>query len=112
MIFYSKRFLNGHAGTVKIFLIPVIIIDPAYKDDEGLLAHEQTHVDQAWRCIFPPIHALRYNLDKDYRLKCEVEAYRKQLEYSPNSVLHFANYLATRYGLDVTVEHALSLLQE
>lgn len=108
--FYSTRFLNGHAGTVKVFFIPIIFIDPRYKDDQGLLAHEQCHVRQAWRNVFPPIHALRYTFSKAYRLKCEVEAYKKQLEYNPTAAPHFANYLATRYDLDITPEKALELL--
>jgi hypothetical protein len=110
MIFYTTRFLNGHAGTVKVFLIPFVFIDPRYKGDEGLLAHEKCHVRQAWRNIFPPIHALRYALSDKYKLACEVEAYKVQMTYNPQAAEQFAYFIATRYGLGITQEKALELL--
>ena len=113
LIFYTTRFLNGHAGTVKVFLIPVIFIDPKYKDDVGLYEHEYTHVKQAFRNIIPLIHTLRYKLSKSYRLKCEVEAYKTQLDYyADDRSLLFASFIANDYGLSVPVKDALSLLQE
>ena len=108
---YTTRFLDGHKGMVKVFLIPFIFIHPDAKGDEGLLAHEQTHVRQAWRNIFPPIFALRYQLDKGYRLRCEVEAFRVQLKHSPGSERHFAKYIAEKYDLDITQAEALELLK-
>jgi hypothetical protein len=108
---YTTRFLNGHAGTVKVFLIPFIFIHPDAKGDDGLLAHEQTHVRQAWRNIFPPIFALRYTFDKGYRLKCEVEAYRVQLKYNPGNEAMFAKFIAEKYGLDITQAEAMEILK-
>lgn len=50
-----------------------------HKDDVGLLEHEKIHVWQFWRTL--GFHGLLYKFSKRYRLKAEVEAYRKQLEY-------------------------------
>ncbi len=91
-------------------MLPVILIRPKYKDDLGLLEHEKVHVKQAWRNVFPPIHAIRYSLDKSYRLDCEIEAYRKQLEHSPGNELLFASFISTDYALDISVEESLRLL--
>jgi hypothetical protein len=107
---YTTRFLNGHAGCTRVLLIPFIFIDPQYKGDAGLLAHEQVHVRQAWRNIFPPIHALRYALSDKYKLACEVEAYKVQLQYNPHAAEQFANFIATRYDLNITQQEALERL--
>ena len=58
---------------------PIIRIRPAYKGDEGLKQHEICHVHQWWRTL--GLHSLLYLVSKRYRLRAEVEAYRKQLEY-------------------------------
>ena len=53
------------------------------------LAHEQVHVAQFWRSlgIFPLLSLFIPSL----RLKFEVEAYRKQLEFNPGAALAFAS---------------------
>ena len=113
MIFYSDFCVPKNAGgCVRVLLIPIIFIRPKYKDDKGLIEHEKVHVRQAWRNIFPPIHTLRYKLDKDYRLKCEVEAYKEQLDHYPDDrSLLFASFIANDYGLNVSVSEALELLR-
>ena len=111
MIFYTDRFVPDHAaGCMRVWLIPIIFIRPAYKGDAGLLAHEQVHVAQAWRYVFPPIHSLRYKWSPEYRLMCEVEAYRKQLEFSPQHKLLYATFIVNDYGLNVSFDEVLELL--
>ena len=111
LTFHTTRFIpQGSAGCVRVFLVPVIFIRPEYKNDKGLYAHELTHVKQAWRSIFPPIYAIRYLMDKSYRLKCEVEAYKKQLEFNPERRLTYAKFIAERYDLNISMTEAANLL--
>lgn len=60
---------------------PVVRIRRGKEGDEGLKQHEICHVHQWWRTL--SLHSLLYLVSKRYRLRAEVEAYRKQLEY-PN----------------------------
>jgi hypothetical protein len=109
-IIETYKFLNGHQASTKIWLIPIILIAPAYRDNKGLIAHEMEHAKRAWKHIFPPIYALRYALSKSFRLAEEVHCYKVQLTYSPGYEWHYAGFIATRYGLDITQEEALKLL--
>jgi hypothetical protein len=108
-IIYTDRIKTGSAGRTNTF---VIRIRPAYKDDIGLLEHEKIHVSQFWRSF--GIHGFWYLLSKSYRLDCEVEAYKKQLEYAEDREENrrwFANRISTKYGLDITEEDACKLLE-
>ena len=110
--FYTDKFVrSGSAGVMRVFLLPCIFIRPANKGDEGLLAHELVHVKQAWGNIFPPIWQIRYNLSKSYRLKCEVEAYRVQLQHNPDKLDLYAWFIANEYNLDITAQAAAELLK-
>ena len=111
-IIETYRFLDGHAARMKVWLIPVIFIAPAYRDDKGLIAHEMEHAKRAWRHIFPPLYALRTMFSKKFRLAEEVHCYKVQLTYSPGYERHYAGFIATRYDLDITQEEALKLLVE
>ena len=121
MIFYTNLFIpKGSAGCVLTLLVfTVVLIRPEYRGDKGLLAHELMHVEQSWYNIIPAIHGLRYRFDKEYRLECEVEAYKEQL--AVNKITNFkdgydyselyALFISRDYGLDITVEDALTLLK-
>lgn len=105
--FYTNRFIPAeHAACARGF---VIFIRPEYKDDKGLLAHEMEHVYQ-W-CATIGLHSFFYLLSKQYRLWAEVEAYKEQLKYSPGNELRFAEFIADKYGLNVSAEEALELLK-
>ena len=87
---------------------PVILLRPRVKGDAGLLAHEQVHVAQFWRTLgIGPLLSL---FIPSLRLKYEVEAYRKQLEFNPGSAELYASFIATKYGLSISVTDALKLL--
>jgi len=101
----SNFWLRGHQGN---HFGPIIFIHPDYRDDIGLYEHEKTHVRQFWRYL--GLNEILYQFFGDFRLKMEVEAYRKQLEFSPGRELVFAGFIATRYELDITVAAALELL--
>jgi hypothetical protein len=105
-VFYSKLVPPSAAGWAPG---PFVIIRPEYKEDAGLLAHELVHVEQFWRR--PYTHIPMYLASKAYRLACEVEAYKVQLEYNPRQIHTFARFLATSYMLGITEEDALRHLQ-
>lgn len=108
MIFYTDRFVpEGSAGCARG---PLIFIRPACMHDMGLLEHERVHVRQWLRTV--GLHSILYLVSKEYRLKTEVEAYRKQAQYYTDDRRPlFASYIANDYGLTVTEEEALRLLQ-
>lgn len=90
-----------------------IFVRPEFKENYALIEHEKVHVKQFWKSF--GLHPFRYNLSKDYRLKCEVEAYKRQLEYlnfDQASKVYFAKYLAENYGLDISFDEAYALLGE
>lgn len=75
---------------------PVVFIKPKYRDDDGLRAHELTHVWQWWLTL--GLHPLLYAFCKPYRLWAEVMAYREQMRYQD------------RHGNRITAEQAAGLL--
>lgn len=90
---------------------PIIRIATKYKDDAGIYQHELLHVKQ-WFCLLI-LHNLLYLFVPEYKLWAEVQAYKKQLKYYPDDRSKlFAEFIATRYGLDITKENALKLLRE
>lgn len=106
MIFYTNRFVPETSAACTRG--PLIFIRPEYKNDIGLLEHEKTHVRQWYRtCGF---HSIIYPLSQLYRLKAELEAYKCQLNYSPNNVDLFAEYISTDYGINITKSEAKKLL--
>ena len=112
MIFYQKWGVSpGAKATTRGF---VIFIDPAFKDDPGLIPHEQVHVDQFLRTF--GLHVFLYRFNKAYRFKSEVEAYRAQLtcypanEY-PQRLDDYAEYLVAHYGLGITKEQAINAIK-
>ena len=110
LTFYTDRFIKkGSAGCARG---PLIFIRPKYRDDRGLLEHEKVHVHQFWtRGLI--VHSLRYLFSKAYKLNAEVEAYREQAQWYPDDRLpKFASIIATKYGLKITEESALTLLRE
>jgi hypothetical protein len=112
MIFFTDALVpDGFEGYA---FGPLAFIRPRRRDDAGLIAHEETHVEQFWR--LPIIHSIRYRWDADYRLACELEAYRVQLTHSladwrQADAALFAEFIATKYDLEITAEAALALLE-
>ncbi len=93
-----------------------IVIQPQYKCDCGILEHELQHVRQWYRGgLF--IHTLRYGKSIKYRLKCEIEAYLKQMKYSKCDGSFLTMERAAecltwdRYGFDLTKEEILAILK-
>lgn len=106
-VIYTDRIIPKRFAAYTIG--PVILIRPRYLRDRGLLEHELVHVWQFWRTLC--LHGIANLLSCKYRFKCEVEAYREQMRWSPaNSAPVFAQFLVDKYGLKVTHEEALAAL--
>ena len=105
MILFSDCMPERFAGYT---IGPIALIRPAYRNDIGLIAHEQCHIDQFWRNPFKVILATWI---KDWKLELDVEAYKVQLEHSPGNELRFATFIAEKYDLDITQAEALELLK-
>ena len=106
---YTDNMDENFAGITRAF---VISIRPKYKDDKGLLEHEKTHVRQWYKTL--GLHGLLYAFWRTYRLNCELEAYKEQMQYAPDlkvAVDKFADFLANKYGLDITIDRAVYLLR-
>jgi hypothetical protein len=89
---------------------PVIRLRPKYKDDPGILAHELVHVRQWYLTL--TLHSLLHLLVPRYKLWSEVQAYREQAKhYAEDRRPQFAEFLASRYGLDITASQALERLK-
>lgn len=98
LVIYTERLPEGFGGCANAMIVR---IRPKYEGDEGLLQHELTHVKQAYRLLIL-FHALLYLFCDSYRLRAEVEAYRKQLEYSTYKAFDaglFAGFICDRYAL-------------
>lgn len=108
---YTDKMPEWKAGYSKAWFIR---IRPAYKDDLGLLAHEEEHVRQWWVTL--GISSILYLLSRRYRLWAEVKAYKEQLRWYPaadhqdEARRAFAIRLANHYGLDITIGEAFEVL--
>ncbi|MDP6651428.1 MAG: hypothetical protein QGF90_04870 [Gammaproteobacteria bacterium] len=95
----------AHAGEAVVFGPWCWIkIHPDHHGDEGLLVHEQTHIDQHWRTWW--CHSLMYWWSAEYRLTAECEAYARQYhtyDLPPHDLAEiFIDYLMGWYGLQMT----------
>jgi len=93
-----ERFAGYH-------IVDIVLIRPQYKDDEGLIQHELTHVKQNLRTLF--WSGIKHYWDKNHRLNRECEAYAVQLQYVPDEdyevmKTRFVNYMYTKYDLGMS----------
>lgn len=105
LVFYTNKFIPTKFAAITRG--PVIWIRPEYKEDIGLLHHELTHRKQ-WVTTLG-FHSFAYLICRHYRLKSEVEAYKKQIEFGMSKELA-AEFLSSKYNLKITKEDALKLL--
>lgn len=89
------------AGRMRIFILPYIEIEKAYKDDHGLHLHELQHVEDFYSDF--PKYYWDYKNDARARLIYECRAYAKQYNYEPTSANYetFFAYLCDCYDLDM-----------
>ena len=93
-----ERFAGYH-------IVDIVLIRPDYKDDEGLIQHELTHVKQNLRTLF--WSGIKQYWDKNHKLNRECEAYAIQLQYVPDEdyevmKTRFVNYMYTKYNLGMS----------
>lgn len=109
LVVYTDRISVNSAGCANAMIVRIL---PRCVSDEGLLQHQLTHVRQSYRLLLL-IHALLYRFSRCYRLDAEVEAYRKQLEYSVNrdaDIVFFAIMIRTKYDLPAVYPSAAEAL--
>lgn len=112
-LFVTSFGVSANAGAATIG--PFVFIRPSKtfptipkNRAEGLREHELVHVRQFYKtCGF---NGVRYLFSKKWRLKYEIEAYREQLKYVPESLETFVSYLIVRYRLNVTDDEVRALL--
>ena len=107
LTFYTDRFIPSTArGCCRGFMI---FIRPQYREDRGLLEHEKVHRRQWLRTL--SLHSWLYLFVPEYKLACEVEAYKEQAQWYPDDRLpKFAGFISRNYGLKITEEDSLKLL--
>ena len=106
LIFYVDTLPSGFGGMAHG---PIIRILERLRGDEGIRQHELVHVRQ-WFFTFGLLPILYYFIPR-FKLWCEVQAYRCQLQYyADDRSWQFAGFIATRYGLSISQEDAYKLL--
>lgn len=101
MIIYSNLMPRRFDGWT---IGPVSIIRPSRRDDAGLHAHEAVHRRQFYSTF--GLAGIRYLISRRWRRVYEVEAYRAQLEYSPQNIELFARNLSEWYDLGISADIA------
>jgi hypothetical protein len=88
-----------------------VLIKAKYRNDVGLHEHELTHIEQAAHEGWLD-YALGYLFNSKYRMRAEVEAYRRQIAcYGPGKSIEFAvKALTNNYWLGITEDEARAAL--
>ena len=82
-----------------------------YSQDEGLIQHELLHCEQMWKTCFVG-YAMLYFFSKKFRQDVEVAAYKVHVSHGSLSLQGAAVLLVCEYGLDLTIDEAIKLLEE
>lgn len=118
---YTDKGLQNWQGAITKYPIfpffglgnPKIIIRPKYKDDKGILAHELKHVEQYKKDW---LFLLKYKYSKEYRFKCELEAYKEQIKlYKYKDIKEcswLVDALVNKYNLNIPVKFIIKKVEE
>ncbi len=133
LTFYTDDMPIGFGGYTRAFLV---YIKPKYKDDVGLHEHEYMHVKQWWvttflSCLAIYLASLHFGFDAGFslvgigfysilydaipwfKLRMEVQAYRKQMQcYPDDRSTFFAYVIANKYDLKVSADKVIKMLRE
>jgi hypothetical protein len=111
-VFYTNLFIRKRFDGLSIG--PFVFIRPECRNDKGLLAHELVHVEQFYR--YWGLNGLLYFFSKKWRLRFELEAYKKQVDVNHTTYFSrvwmarsFARILVDKYGFDEDI-HTLELM--
>lgn len=93
-----NKFSGYHVGCL-------VLIRPDYKDDEGLIQHELTHVKQNIRTL--GWSGIKQIWNKNHKLNRECEAYATQLLYVSDKdyqilKTRFVNFMYSKYNLGMS----------
>lgn len=135
-VIYTDRWPDDVGGRANG---PIVRIRPRYRDDAGIHAHEYEHVRQWYVASLMAVallvlivmgsghgvslalaiaplgcaaHPVGYRLSLQYRLWCEVQAYRVQMRHGLSLDGAAARLMSTRYGLRLRRQDAVRLLSE
>lgn len=84
-LFFASFVAHKHMSVALIDLLPLLVVAPS-------------------------VHGFLYMALRNYRQWAEVAAYRVSLSYRPDQLDHYANVLATKYKLKLSIEEAKQLL--
>lgn len=76
-VIFTNLFIGDFAGRSYGFFI---LMRKDEKENNALLQHELTHCKQFYRTL--GLHLILYSVWDKYRLNCEIEAYKKTIEYA------------------------------
>ena len=99
--------LGRSAYTVK----DSVKIIPPEENNNGLLTHELTHVDQWYQY---KLFTFRYKKFWKFRMKMEAEAYAAQLmaDSDENRIVEYSQLLSQNYNLGITEKEAATAILE
>ncbi len=90
---------------------PVVKIKRKYKDDKGLLWHEEEHVRQFYKTL--GLHGLLYKFVRRYRAWAEATAYARQVEGGADLArMALAMSKPENYDLEMTQAEARRAIQQ
>jgi hypothetical protein len=88
---------------------PFIFIRPEYSENYGLIEHEKVHVKQFWRTF--GFHVIFSLLSSKYRLRSEIEAYKRQMDVigdkTDPSIARVAKMLHENYNLKFSLQEII-----
>jgi hypothetical protein len=88
---------------------PYVRIRPKYRDDEGILQHELSHVELWWLTF--GLNGLIERIFPPYRLWNEARAYRVQVLYGITLDDAAERLASAHYGFGITTEQAIALIK-
>jgi len=94
-IIRNNTFVPKHFTGIALWMFVLIRRD--IKLNEGMLQHELVHVRQQYR--WPFIYGLLYYLSQTWRVKFEVEAYKKTIEYNKRTPRSIAKNIVKSYKI-------------
>lgn len=105
VIYNDKLVPRGFGG---ITLAPFIFLKENKKGNEELLEHEKVHIKQQYKWLIIP-YFFMYKLSKKWRQRWEVEAFKVSVNEGLPITLA-AQWLSTKYNLDLSYKQAINLL--
>lgn len=124
MVIYTDKVDKAY----KMSMLPLVKMNPTYKQDKGLHVHEYEHIKQYFMLFFvvglictpflhwvfslllaTSSHDLLYTFSAKYRQWCEVQAFKAQLKVG-GSINKAAKALSEDYELNISFNEAKRLL--